>query len=131
MKLLRKVHLPLAVIAIMTIIASINATPQDPAGLDRRISILEQRFYTFQTSLNRLEQLVVNQRSTPVPSGRDTQVELLRQEVEGLKLRLNEIECGLVKLDERTTPANATTRKREGDPCRVNSDSPLRLSTRP
>jgi hypothetical protein len=115
----------------MTIIASSNAEPQDPASLDRRISMLEQRFYTIQTSINRLEQIVVNQRSTPVPTGRDPQVELLRQEVEGVKLRLNEIECGLVKLDERTTSAGATTRKRDGDPCRLNPNSPVSLSTRP
>lgn len=129
MKVLRKVHLPLALIAIITIIANINAETQDPGSLDRRISMLEQRFYTFQSSLSRLEQLVVNQRSTPAPSSRDTQLELLRQEVEGLKLRLNEIDCGLVKLDERTTPA--ATRKRDGDPCRLNPSSPLNLSTRP
>lgn len=131
MRVLRKFQLPLALLAIITIIASINAEAQDPASLDRRISMLEQRFYTFQSSITRLEQIVVNQRSTPAPSGRDPQVELLRQEVEGMKLRLNEIECGLVKLDERTTPANATTRKRDGDPCRLNPTSPLRLSTRP
>ena len=131
MRVLRKVHLPLALLAIITIMASINANTQDPAGLDRRISMLEQRFYIIQASISRLEQVVVNQRSTPAPSGRDPQVEILRQEVEGMKLRLNEIECGLVKLDERTTAASASTRRRDGDPCRLNPNSPVRLSTRP
>lgn len=130
MRVLKKVHVPLALIALITIIASINAETQDPGSLDRRISILEQRFYTLQTSITRLEQVVVSQRSTPAPATRDPQVEILRQEVEGLKLRLNEIECGMVKLDERTTPPSAT-RRRDDDQCRLNPNSPVRLSTRP
>ena len=126
---MKKVHLLLASIAIIAIIATINAETQDPGSLDRRISMLEQRFYRLESSMTRLEQVVVSQRSTPAPSGRDQDVLLMRQELEGLKLRMNEIECGLVKLDERTTPANA--RKRENDQCRLDPNSPVRLSTRP
>ena len=126
---MKKVHLVLACIAIIAIIATINAETQDPGSLDRRLSMLEQRFYRLETSMTRLEQVIVSQRSTPAPSGRDQDVLLMRQELEGLKLRLNEIECGLVKVDERTTPANA--RKRDNDQCRLDPNSPVRLSTRP
>jgi hypothetical protein len=126
---MKKVHVLLASIAIIAIIATINAEAQDPGSLDRRISLLEQRFFRLESSMTRLEQVVVSLRSTPAPSGRDQDVLLMRQELEGLKLRLNEIECGLVKLDERTTPANA--RKDGDDQCRLNSNSRVRLSTRP
>lgn len=126
---MKKVHVLFASVAIIAIIASINAATQDPASLDRRISMLEQRFYRLESSMTRLEQVVVSQRSTAASSGRDQDVQLMRQELEGLKLRMNEIECGLVKLDERTTPANA--RKDTGDQCRLNPNTRLRLSTRP
>ena len=126
---MKKFHLPLALLAVIAIIATIHAETQDPASLDRRISMIEQRFFQLESRMNRLEQVVVAQRSAQVPSGRDQEVELMRQEIEGLKLRLNEIDCGLVKLDERTTPANA--RKANDDQCRLNPSSPLRLSTRP
>jgi uncharacterized coiled-coil protein SlyX len=142
MSFLKKVRLPLAVIAVIAIIVNINARmnssaseikteTQDMGSLDRRISMLEQRFFILESGINRLQQVVVAQRSTQVPSARDPEVALMRQEIEGLKLRLNEIECGLVKLDERTTPAGANTRKRDEDPCRLNPTSPVRLSTRP
>lgn len=126
---MKKVHVLLASIAIIAVIATINAEAQDPGSLDRRISMLEQRFFRLESSMTRLEQIVSSQRSVPAPSGRDQDVLLMRQELEGLKLRMNEIECGLVKLDERTTPASA--RKRENDQCRLNPNSPVRLSTRP
>lgn len=114
------------------------ANPQDVTSLERRISLLEQRFYTLETSINRLEQQVsLSERPSSVqPGARDTEVALLRAQVEILQRRLSEIDCGLAKLDERTlTPAAREARKRDGtnstDPCRLNSDAPLRLSTRP
>ena len=126
---MKKVHFLFASVAIIAIIATINAETQDPGSLDRRISLLEQRFFRLESSMTRLEQVISSQRSIPAPSGRDQDVLLMRQELEGLKLRMNEIECGLVKLDERTTPANA--RKSDNDQCRLNPNSPVRLSTRP
>jgi hypothetical protein len=126
---MKKVHLLLFSIAIIAVIATINAEAQDPGSLDRRISMLEQRFFRLESSMTRLEQVISAQRSIPAPSGRDQDVLLMRQELEGLKLRMNEIECGLVKLDERTTPASA--RKNDNDQCRLNPNSPVRLSTRP
>ena len=113
------------------------AGSQDVGSLDRRISSLEQRLYSIETSINRLEQSAISQR-TPVsqPSARDQEINLLRGEIQTLQLRVNEIECGLVKLDERTTTsAVRETRRSDGakttDPCRLNPATPLRLSTRP
>ncbi len=109
--------------------------PQDPASLDRRISLLEQRFYQLESSISRLQQVVASQRSTgSQPSdNNDREMVLLGQELQRLQLRMVELECGLVKLDERTTPA--TTRRsgdqKSTDPCRLTPNTPLRLSSRP
>src|ERR1043165_527238 len=114
------------------------AHAQDNTMLERRISQLEQRFYTIETSITRLEQQtsLSSRPSITQPAASDTEVTLLRSEVEALQRRLNEIECGLAKLDERTlAPATRDARKRSGvsstDPCRLNPETPLRLSTRP
>lgn len=119
--------------------ASVGApSTQDVTSLERRISLLEQRFYTLETSINRLEQQVsLSERpSAAQPGARDTEIILLRSEVEMLQRRLNEIDCGLAKLDERTlSPAAREARRKAGtnvtDPCRLNPDAPLRISTRP
>ena len=124
-----------AVIGVMAGISrgSSSSEAQDPSSLDRRLSLLEQRFYSVESSISRLQQYVAAQR-TPVsqPSTSDRELSLMREEIQRLSLRLNEIECGLIKLDERTTPAtrrNATSKS--NDPCRLNPDTPVRLSTRP
>ena len=118
--------------------ASLTTDPQDVTSLERRISQLEQRFYTVEATLNRLDQQSRLTPSAPTPSttGRDLDYSLLRAEVETLQHRLIEVECGLVRLDERTiTSAAREARKRAGavstDPCRLNPDAPLRLTTRP
>ena len=114
------------------------AHAQDNTMLERRINQLEQRFYTIETSITRLEQQasLSSRPSITQPAASDTEVTLLRAEVEALQRRLSEIECGLAKLDERTlAPATRDARKRSGvsstDPCRLNPETPLRLSTRP
>lgn len=114
---------------------SATAAPdnQDPSSLDRRLSLLEQRFYSMESSISRLQQVVAAQRP-PVsqPSTSDRDVILMREEIQRLSLRVVELECGLSKLDERTTPAsrrNATDKS--SDPCRVNPETRLRLSARP
>ena len=107
--------------------------PQDPSSLDRRLSMLEQRFYSMESSISRLQQYVATQRpSIPQPSTSDRDLMLMREEVQRLTLRMAEIECGLIKLDERTTPAarrNPTAKS--NDPCRLNPDQAVRLSTHP
>ena len=108
-----------------------SAEPQDPSSLDRRISLLEQRFYQVESSINRLQTYVASQRpSTSPPSTSDRDVILIRDEVQRLSLRLGEVECGLLKLDERTATRRSSTQKSD-DPCRVNVDTPVRLSARP
>ena len=109
------------------------AAMQDPTSLDRRISMLEQRFYTLESSINRLQQFVSSQRSTGSTSsdGNDRELTLLSQELQRLQLRLVEVECGLAKLDERTTTARRSGEPKSTDPCRANPGTPLRLSARP
>jgi hypothetical protein len=110
---------------------------QDNVLLNQRLRILEQRLQIIESSINQLQQAVNSQRaSLPPAAGRDPEIIGLRSEVETFSRRLIEIECGLVKLDERTsTPAAREERKRLGDtgidPCRLNAATPLRLSSRP
>ena len=122
-----------AVIGVMASISRGNSSTQDPGSLDRRLSLLEQRFYSVESSVNRLQQYVATQRS-PIsqPSTSDRDLILMREEVQRLELRMAEIECGLIKLDERTTPAtrrNPTAKS--NDPCRLTPDTPVRLSAHP
>ena len=122
-----------AVIGVMAGISRGNNSVQDPGSLDRRLSLLEQRFYSIESSISRLQQYVATQRP-PIsqPSTTDRDLILMREEVQRLELRMAEVECGLIKLDERTTPAarrNAVTKS--NDPCRLTPDTPVRLSTHP
>jgi hypothetical protein len=141
--------LPFVLCAVVLITASAywrgSSTPlveaadgQDNTMLDRRIGQMEQRFYTIETRINRLEQQATLSMRPGItqPSGDNTEVTLLRSEVAALGRRLNEIECGLAKVDERTlAPAARDARRKSGagatDPCRLNSEAPLRLSSRP
>jgi predicted nucleic acid-binding Zn-ribbon protein len=117
---------------------TLSTESQDLTSLERRISLIEQRFYSVETSINRLEQQSRLSGSVQSPSvaDRSMEVTLLRGEIETLQRRLSEIECGLTRLDERTlTPAAREARRRTGagqtDPCRLNPDVSLKLSTRP
>ncbi|HKS26747.1 MAG TPA: hypothetical protein VJS44_02960 [Pyrinomonadaceae bacterium] len=112
------------------------APPQELTRIESRLSQLEQRFYSIEMNIRSLEQ---QSRLSSVNSGRperETEVMLLRSEVEALQRRVAELECGLVRIDERTlTPAAREARRRYeggvGDTCRLNTGAPLRLSTRP
>jgi hypothetical protein len=99
---------------------------------------MELRLYSIETSINRLEQSSISSRAqVPDSSTRNQEINLLRAEIQTMQARLNEIDCGLVKLDERTTSAAVrearkdTAAARIADPCRINPAAPLRLSTRP
>ncbi len=147
MNYLKKCLLPLGIVLCAVIGVMANAYPgssalenmtetQDVRSLDRRISLLEQRLYSIESSINRLQQSALSPR-TPIsqPSARDQELNLLRGEFQKFLLRLGEIECGLVKLDERTiTSAVREARKSEAktaDQCRLNPATPLHLSSRP
>ena len=123
----------IAILSVIIVIVGVvrgSAESQDPASLDRRISMLEQRFYTLESSINRLQTYIASQRPQPSqPSTSDRDVILIRDEVQRLSLRLTEVECGLVKLDERTATRRST--QKSDDPCRANVDTPLHLSARP
>jgi predicted RNase H-like nuclease (RuvC/YqgF family) len=134
------IAITIALCTVIVIVASANAgntaQSQDVRILDRRITVLEQRLYSIESSINRLEQSAFSQRSTvPPTSARDSEINLIREEIQKLELRVAETECGLLKLDERTTPSSSDTRRGSGsrptDPCRINPSAPLRLSTRP
>lgn len=128
--------LVLVLCAVVGAVASVSrgknsVETQDVSSLDRRISLLEQRFYQVESSINRLQTYIASQRPpTSQPSTSDRDVILLREEVQRLSLRLGEVECGLLKLDERTATRRNNTRKSD-DPCRENVDAPVRLSARP
>jgi predicted RNase H-like nuclease (RuvC/YqgF family) len=110
-----------------------ESTIQDVSSLDRRLSLLEQRFYSVESSVSRLQQLVAAQRP-PVsqPSTNDREMSLIREEIQRLSLRMAEVECGLVKLDERTTSTSRRNANgKSSDPCRLNPETAVRLSTRP
>jgi hypothetical protein len=115
------------------------ATPatQDLNRVESRIDRLEQRFYTIESSIRGLEQQVRVASAAPrAGAQRDPEVGLLRSEVESLRQRLAEVECGLSRVDERTLTPEAREARRKSaagtaDPCRLGTDAPLRLSTRP
>ena len=106
--------------------------PQDVIRLDARITQLEQRLYTMETTLRNVEQ---QSRLSGMSRGGVTQDDIaqLRAEIQSLQARVMEDECGLAKLDERTlTPAAREARRKSvgNDPCRLNFDLPLRPQSR-
>lgn len=117
--------------------APVASPPQDITRIESRLSQIEQRFYSIEASIRGLEQQSrLSGSTTARTTERDPEVSLLRAEVESLRHRLAEIECGLAKVDERTlTPAAREMRRNAAggasDPCRLNVSAPLRLLTRP
>ena len=108
---------------------------QDAVYLDRRISMLETRLSSIESSLRMLQQQTsTSQPSYSTPATRDPETQLLQSEVAILTGRVREVECGLVHLDERTLAASAKESRRQAsgqpkDPCRQNSETPVQLST--
>lgn len=147
MNFLKTSHLALGIVlcALIGIMANIypgksssalEKTTQDVGSLDRRITSVEQRLYSIESSISRLQQSALSERSrASQPIRRDQEIDLVRGDIQRLQLRLNEIECGLLKLDERTAVSVRDNLKspgpKTGDPCRLNPATPLRLSTRP
>ena len=115
--------------------AAATAGAQDAAYLDRRISLLETKIYSIESSVRTLEQQAMMLRSGSAQPARDPETTLLRGEVEILKSRMRELECALARLDERTLSAAAKeSRKRAGaqpqEPCRLDAETPLQISPR-
>jgi hypothetical protein len=97
--------------------------------------MLEQRLYFIESRIGRLEQQTTIAPRQPSTDQRSAENQLVRSEIETMKGQINEIQCGLVKLDERTLPATVRESRRDSailnDPCRMKPQTPLRLSTRP
>ena len=113
-----------------------TATAQTDRYLESRLSQIEQRFYQLESRLNRIEQDSITRRMPTSPQISDTreqEMNLLANEVSGLRLRLGEVECGLLRLDERTLPAARRLggRTTGSDRCRLDWSSPVQLSARP
>ncbi|HEY6803045.1 MAG TPA: hypothetical protein VI306_05635 [Pyrinomonadaceae bacterium] len=110
-----------------------NPTPaqQDVIRLESRITQLEQRLYSIENSVRTVEQQsrVGNLSSRTVSQD---EMNLLRSEVQRIGQRLDDDECGLAKLDERTlSPQQRQARRRTAtsntEQCRSNAETPLRL----
>ncbi len=113
-----------------------NSSSNDSAAqnLEFRVNSVEQRVYSIESTLRRLEQQIISLDRRPVVQpGSDQGIDLLRSELETVKTRLREIECGVAHIDERTLSASAKQARRQtepSDPCRLNPETPVRLSIR-
>jgi predicted RNase H-like nuclease (RuvC/YqgF family) len=111
---------------------STTVQAQSDVFLSRRIDSIEQRFYQIESRLNRMEMQTRTAVSTPrLADNRDNEIALLRSQVDSLRTRLGEVECGLLRLDERTLPASQRRGATVTDPCRQNWGTSIRLSVRP
>ena len=109
-----------------------SVSAQSDIFLSRRIDQVEQRFYQIESRLNRIEMESRTAVSTPrLPDTHDNEIALLRSQVDSLRTRLGEVECGVLKLDERTLPAAQRRGATGNDPCRQNWGTAIRLSVRP
>ena len=102
--------------------------------LSRRVDVLEQRLYSIESRIDRLSVASRPSMVPTLPSTTPGDIDLLRTTVEGMRLRLGEVECGLLKLDERTLPATQRRAGRTGstsDRCRENYGTSITLSARP
>lgn len=101
---------------------------QDVIRLESRFSQLETRLNFIDSRLRSIEQ---QSRLADSRGISQTDWALLRSELQTLQQRVIEHECALAKLDERTLAPNmrATRRRSDqgNDPCRANSDAPIRL----
>ena len=147
----RNLHLLLYVFAIIGIASAIysgisiiftrsgipTTYAQTDPFLDRRISQIENRFYSIESRINRIEQEArLPDLTSRIPGSNDTETRLLRSQIDTLQIRVSELECELLRLDERTLSeavrrARRTTDAGTIDRCRLNPNEPLRLSARP
>jgi chaperonin cofactor prefoldin len=105
---------------------------QDPF-LNNRVNQIERQFNMFETRINRLEQQSRFPVVTPQTSlNRDMEINQMRSQIESLQLQIAALECGLVKLDERTLTTNARQARRKANPnendrCRLDPNVPLQF----
>jgi uncharacterized protein HemX len=116
---------------------------QQNTMLEQRLNQIEQRFYYLETRLNRLESdarysgsLPGNSSTTQLQIGQmKTDIDTMRGEIDSLRSRVGDLECGLLKIDERTLSTAARQRRRMAagrrDPCRAEPETPVELASRP
>ena len=115
-----------------------SAQSGDPF-LSRRVDQIENRLYQIESKVDRVDLEARRTASPPATSiipDNNAEIRLLRTEVESLRLRLGEAECGLLKLDERTlSPAARAARKKAlaggTENCRADPAAAVVLSSRP
>ena len=118
-----------------------TAHAQQSIILDQRLNQIEQRFNYIESRLNRLESQSRFPSTLP-SSSRDTELNLMRNqmdsmrtEIDALRVRTGELECAVLKLDERTLSPGVRAAKPptgpSADPCRLNPNRPVQLSSRP
>src|SRR5207253_388971 len=99
-----------------------TVSAQQDLFVARRIDQIEQRLNTLASRVNRFESDSRMSSITPRPANNnETELRLLQSQVDGFRLRLGEVECGLLRVDERTlTVAAKAARKRgaESEICR-------------
>src|SRR5262245_42703064 len=139
MKYKSRWSLPLLLLSLITLVAitlfrltsaagTYSTLPQqDVIRLENRVTQLEQRLYSIETSVRLLDQQ--SRLSNVSPRGvTPEELAQMHSEIQTLQRRLIEDECALAKLDERTL--SPQRRQRSGttnDPCRLNFEAPLRL----
>jgi prefoldin subunit 5 len=122
--------------AMVGIFGERSVSAQTDTLLSRRIDQVEQRFYTLESRMSRIEQESRRPAVTSPTIIDNNAVELqyLRTQIESLRARLGEVECSVLKVDERTlTAAARAARTRSGnpEPCRSDPNGPVQLSARP
>lgn len=118
------VIMTVAIVIVTTASANNPTQIQELRTLESRVQMLEQRLYSIESSLNRLQ--TSPQRS---PSNSDAELILMRNEIQNLNARLADAECAVLKLDQRTITNRAATKPT--DPCRLNPTQPVELRSRP
>jgi hypothetical protein len=125
-------HGVLAIIICAGIGAAAYEESSPAQNLEFRINSIEQRLYSIESTMRRLEQQMISlERRPQIQTTRSPEIDALRSELETVKARLREIECGVIRLDERTLPSGAKQKQTEPkDPCRLNAEAPVRFSIR-
>lgn len=125
-----------AYFAVLGLFGERSVSAQTDTFLARRVDQIEQRFYMLESRMNRVE--LDTRRPTgitsTIPNAQAVEIQYLRTQVESLRTRIGEVECGLLRVDERTL--STTARGMRGtvvnpDPCRREPNFPVQLSSRP
>ena len=117
-------------------VPTVLAQQQDPF-LSRRIDQIENRFYQLESRLDRVESATRPTLSSPplTSNVNDQDIRFLRQQVDILRTRLGEAECGLLHIDERTLSPSARAARAKSasgsELCRREPSTAVTLSARP